>query len=144
MQLNITIEVWKKEKWFVARCPELDFVSQGKTRDEARNNLLEVIEIQFEEMADYLAECGYEKRTDMFVPLYKKNRPGRNGSTPAKVVKDAIRKAEAKLDEAETRTVHRDAVRARDYLRGMRTERSLARSGELNFLIKAIEKRGLK
>ncbi|RLC18181.1 MAG: hypothetical protein DRI57_08750 [Deltaproteobacteria bacterium] len=81
-------------------------------------------------------------------------RPGRNGtivfkpvfsSTPAKVVKDAIRKAEAKLDEAETRrTVHRDAVRARDYLRSMRTERSLARSGELNFLIKAIEKRGLK
>ncbi|OQY57636.1 MAG: hypothetical protein B6245_16015 [Desulfobacteraceae bacterium 4572_88] len=62
MQLNITIEVWKKEKWFVARCPELDFVSQGKTRNEAKNNLLEVIEIQFEEMTetetleDYLAD----------------------------------------------------------------------------------------
>lgn len=52
MHLNVTIEVWEKEKWFVARCPELDFVSQGKTRDEARNNLLEVMEIQFEEMAD--------------------------------------------------------------------------------------------
>ncbi len=63
MQLNITIEVWKKKKWFVARCPELDFVSQGKTRNEARKNLLEVMEIQFEEMAetgileDCLPEC---------------------------------------------------------------------------------------
>ena len=58
---------------------------------------------------------------------------------------NAIRKVGAKLDEAETRrTLHRDAVRARDYLRGMGTGRSLARSGELNFLIKAIEKRGLR
>jgi hypothetical protein len=31
MNLNFTIEIWKKEKWFVARCPEFDFVSQGKT-----------------------------------------------------------------------------------------------------------------
>ncbi|MDM8524331.1 type II toxin-antitoxin system RelE/ParE family toxin [Desulfococcaceae bacterium HSG8] len=60
-------------------------------------------------------------------------------------VKDAIRKAKAKLEEAETRRIiWRDAVRARDYLRSMKTGRSLARSGELNFLIKAIEKRGLK
>ncbi len=78
MQLNITIEVWKKEKCFVAGCPELDFVSQGKTRNEARKNLLEVIEIQFEEMAetgtleDYLAECGYEKGKDMFISLQKR------------------------------------------------------------------------
>ena len=80
---------------------------------------------------------GVELAMIVFKPVFS--------STPAKVVKDAIRKAEAKLDEAETRrTVHRDAVRARDYLRSMRTERSLARSGELNFLIKAIEKRGLK
>jgi predicted RNase H-like HicB family nuclease len=49
MQLNITIEIWKKEKWFVSRCPELDFVSQGKTRNEAGENLLEVIAIQFED-----------------------------------------------------------------------------------------------
>jgi predicted RNase H-like HicB family nuclease len=49
MQLNITIEIWKKEKWFAARCPEPDFVSQGKTRNEAGENLLEVIAIQFED-----------------------------------------------------------------------------------------------
>jgi len=36
MEINITIEVWQKGKWFVAKCPELDFISQGTTRDEAK------------------------------------------------------------------------------------------------------------
>ena len=49
----------------MARCPELDFVSQGPSPEEARRNLLELIQIQFEEMRalgtleDYLLECGY-------------------------------------------------------------------------------------
>jgi len=74
MELNITIEVWQKKSWFVAKCPELDFISQGKTRDEAKENLLEVIQIQFEEMTemgtldDYLAECGYERKNEVFIP----------------------------------------------------------------------------
>ena len=52
MELNITIEVWQKKSWFVAKCPELDFISQGKTRDEAKKNLLELIRIQLEEKAE--------------------------------------------------------------------------------------------
>ncbi len=73
MQLTITIEVWQKGKYFVAKCPELDFISQGKTREKVKKNLLEVIEIQFEEMAemgtldDYLAECGYTKSDDKVI-----------------------------------------------------------------------------
>jgi predicted RNase H-like HicB family nuclease len=65
MELDYTVEVWRKGDWYVAKCPELDFVSQGKTQDEARENLEQVIQIQFEEMAEtgtldeYLAECGY-------------------------------------------------------------------------------------
>ena len=39
-------------KWFIAKCPELYFISQGTTRNEAKKNLLEVIQIQFEEMDD--------------------------------------------------------------------------------------------
>ena len=50
MDLKVTIEIWQKVRWYVARCPELDFVSQGATQTEARHNLLEVIQIQFEEM----------------------------------------------------------------------------------------------
>ena len=74
MDINITIEVWQKGKWFVAKCPELDFISQGKTREEAKNNLLEVIQIQFEEMSqigvldEYLTECGYEKQNNKIIP----------------------------------------------------------------------------
>ena len=73
MELYITIEVWQRENWFVAKCPELDFVSQGDTRSAARNNLLEVIQIQFQEMRDldtlddYLAECGFAQGTDAFI-----------------------------------------------------------------------------
>ena len=75
MNINITVEVWQKEKWFVAKCPELDFLSQGKTRNDAKANLLEVIRIQFEEMDEmgtldeYLAECGYERSNDQITSL---------------------------------------------------------------------------
>jgi predicted RNase H-like HicB family nuclease len=52
MEISITIEVWQKGKWFVSKCPELDFVSQGETREDAKKNLLEVIQIQIEEMKE--------------------------------------------------------------------------------------------
>jgi len=52
MRFQITIEVWKKGKWFIAKASELDFVSQGKTFEEAKRNLLEVIKIQFREMRE--------------------------------------------------------------------------------------------
>ncbi len=75
MKLHHTIQIWQKGSWFIARCPELDFVTQGKTLDEAQKNLLEVIEIQFEEMfkmgtfAEYLEECGYELQEDVAMPM---------------------------------------------------------------------------
>jgi predicted RNase H-like HicB family nuclease len=70
MILDVSIQVWQRPGWFVAKCLELDFVSQGRTREEARRNLSEVIEIQLDEMAqmgtldDYLAECGYVRKGD--------------------------------------------------------------------------------
>jgi predicted RNase H-like HicB family nuclease len=74
MQLKVTIQIWKKQDWYVATCPELDFVSQGPSPEEARENLLEVIGIQFEEMGakgtleDYLSECGYLREDGTLVP----------------------------------------------------------------------------
>lgn len=68
MRLQLTIEVWKKRGWYLARTPELDFISQGRTQEEAKESLLEVIKIQFTEMKemgtleDYLFECEFEKR----------------------------------------------------------------------------------
>ena len=73
MRLQITIEIWKKGQWFLAKTPELDFVSQGRTAEEAKKNLIEVVKIQFEEMKemgtleDYLLECGFEIRDKEFI-----------------------------------------------------------------------------
>ena len=66
MELNITTELWQKGNWYLARSPELDFIAQGRTVEEAKGNLFEVIKIQFTEMEemgtlkDYLTECGFE------------------------------------------------------------------------------------
>jgi len=74
MELNLTIELWRKGNWYVAKSPELDFISQGKTREEARKNLEEVITIQFEEMEEmgtlkeYLTECGFEIKNNAVIP----------------------------------------------------------------------------
>jgi predicted RNase H-like HicB family nuclease len=65
MKIKATIELWQKGKWCIAKVPELDFVAQGKTVEEAKKNLHEVINIQFAEMREmgtldeYLAECGF-------------------------------------------------------------------------------------
>ncbi|MGR3310218.1 MAG: type II toxin-antitoxin system HicB family antitoxin [Candidatus Brocadiales bacterium] len=74
MNLQLIIELWKKGSWFLARAPELDFISQGKTPEEAKRNLIKVIGIQFEEMKDmgtleeYLLECGFEIKGDELTP----------------------------------------------------------------------------
>ena len=46
-----TEEIWKEGNMYVAHCPELDVVSCGKDVEEARKNLLEVIEIHLGETA---------------------------------------------------------------------------------------------
>lgn len=74
MRLKATIELWQKGDWCIAKMPELDFVAQGKTIEEAKINLTEVVRIQFKEMRgmgtldDYLAECGYVIQGDTVVP----------------------------------------------------------------------------
>jgi len=75
MQLKAIIELWQKGKWCIAKLPELDFVAQGKTIDEAKKNLIEVINIQFAEMRemgtleDYLSECGFMVKGDTVEPI---------------------------------------------------------------------------
>ena len=71
----MTVEVWQKGAWYIAKCPELDFVAQGRDAEEAKRNLLEVMEIQFEEMSElgtleeYLQECGYTLKDNTAVSL---------------------------------------------------------------------------
>jgi len=72
-KLYVTIEVWQKGNLYLASSPELDFISQGNTFEEAKKNLFEVIKIQFEEMTEmgtldeYLSECGFIMEGDRIV-----------------------------------------------------------------------------
>ena len=71
--LVITEEIWKEGTMYTAYCPELDVVSCGKSVEEARENLLEVIEIQLEETARlgtlkaFLEDAGYDLNTSQSV-----------------------------------------------------------------------------
>jgi len=68
MDIAFNVEIIKKGKWYIARVPELDFVTQGSTADEAKKNILELVKIQFEEMKemgtleDYMEECGFTNK----------------------------------------------------------------------------------
>ncbi|MBI2336324.1 MAG: type II toxin-antitoxin system HicB family antitoxin [Deltaproteobacteria bacterium] len=44
--------ITKEEKWYVARCPELNVTSQGKTFEEAQKNLSEAIELYLESFGE--------------------------------------------------------------------------------------------
>ena len=47
---SFTAIIRKGEKQFVALCPEVDVVSQGKTAEKALENLKEAVELYIEEM----------------------------------------------------------------------------------------------
>jgi predicted RNase H-like HicB family nuclease len=42
------VSIQEEDKFFVARCPELGVTSQGKTLEEARENIKEAIELYIE------------------------------------------------------------------------------------------------
>ena len=77
MELKITMEIWEKGLVFLAKAPELDFIAQGHTFAEAKQNLVEVIRIQFKEMKemgtldDYLSECGFTIRGNQIVAKHE-------------------------------------------------------------------------
>lgn len=48
--MELTAIIRKGEKQFVALCPEVDVVSQGKTVEDALANLKEAVELYIEEM----------------------------------------------------------------------------------------------
>ena len=45
---QFTAIIERDEDWYVSLCPELDIVSQGRSVEEARRNLIEAIELFFE------------------------------------------------------------------------------------------------
>ena len=48
-KLTFSSVVWRESDMYVSWCPDLDIASQGKTVEEALNNLKEAIELYFED-----------------------------------------------------------------------------------------------
>ncbi len=48
MKKTFTASVWPEGEWYVSQCLEVDVASQGKTEEEALNNLQEALELHFE------------------------------------------------------------------------------------------------
>jgi predicted RNase H-like HicB family nuclease len=64
-KLQFTAIIEREAEGFVALCPELDIASQGKSVEEARQNLVEAVEL-FYEMADP-SEAANRLHGDIFV-----------------------------------------------------------------------------
>lgn len=62
---QFTAIIEREEDGYVSLCPELDIASQGNTVEEARNNLVEAIELFFE-MADP-SEIAARTKSDLFI-----------------------------------------------------------------------------
>ena len=56
--MRFSVRIYKGEKYYVARVPELGVTTQGKTKEEAKRNLREAIQVHLEAMADYAIEHG--------------------------------------------------------------------------------------
>lgn len=46
---NFHYVVWEEGKWFIARCLEVEVASQGSTEKAATKNLMEALELYFED-----------------------------------------------------------------------------------------------
>lgn len=69
MKLKFSEEVWKEGNMFVGYAPELDIAACGENPEQARTNLLEVIQINFDEMRKsgnldhFLRDAGFDRST---------------------------------------------------------------------------------
>jgi hypothetical protein len=50
MKVAFNIEIVQKGKWDIASVPEWDFITRGATSEEAKKNIWERMDIQFEAM----------------------------------------------------------------------------------------------
>jgi len=61
MTFKVTIIIKKEDDWFVATCLENNIASQGKTIDEATENLKEAIELFYEDETEEKIVLPYEQ-----------------------------------------------------------------------------------
>ncbi len=56
--MKFTVKIYKGKKYYIARVPELGITTQGRTKEEARRNLREAIQVHLEAMAEYAIKHG--------------------------------------------------------------------------------------
>ena len=56
--MQFTVKIYKGEKYYIARIPELGVTTQGKTKGEAKRNLREAVQVHLEDMAEYAIKHG--------------------------------------------------------------------------------------
>ena len=77
-QIIVSEQIWKEGGMYTSYCSELDVASCGKTVEEARNNLREVLEIFIEETSelgtlnDLLEEAGYDLSSEEDILVKRK------------------------------------------------------------------------
>jgi predicted RNase H-like HicB family nuclease len=77
MKIKVTEEIWKEGGMYVAYCPELDMVSCGESIEDAKNNLKEVISINFVEckktgtLDQLLQEAGFSEEQGSVLQVRK-------------------------------------------------------------------------
>lgn len=59
--MDLTIDISKGERFFIARVPELGVTTQGKTIEEAKENLKEAVQLHLESLIEYMIENGNVK-----------------------------------------------------------------------------------
>ena len=64
-RMQFTAIIQREDDGYVALCPELDIASQGESVEEARNNLIEALQLFFE-VADP-SEIQNRLHTEVFV-----------------------------------------------------------------------------
>ncbi len=56
--MKLTVNIRKGEKYFIARVPELGVTTQGRTKEEAKKNLKEAVQVHLESLIEYMIERG--------------------------------------------------------------------------------------
>ena len=74
MEWVFKVSIWREGEWYVSQCEDLEIASQGRTIQEAQENLGEAIQLFFE-IASYTEVMGYLSRLDPVSPPEIKGQP---------------------------------------------------------------------
>ncbi len=50
--MKFTVKIFKGDKFYIARVPELGVTTQGRTKQEAKRNLRDALQLHLEAMAE--------------------------------------------------------------------------------------------